>query len=335
MDLSQNFWKISEIFMAYSIAIRTLGTSGEKLIKELTSITTQTVPPEKVIVYIAEGYNRPTFQIGKEEYIWVKKGMVSQRALQYREIDSEYILLLDDDVELLPWSVEKMLAVLEENDADVVGADCFKNQEMSVKSKFFATITNWVVPHTDNNWAFKIYSHCSFSYLNKPEKKSYPSQSSCGPASLWRKEAFLALHIEDETFLDKLGFPYGEDLLMFNKVFQNGYNLRVHYDCGIEHLDGKSSSAAYHNNVQKFYVRAKGSFILWWRTCYQTRPCKIYVAFIYCVKIFWLFFVNVASAIALRNIKIPYLYLMAIWDAWHFVHSEEYKQIPLFNSYQR
>ena len=61
----------------YSIAIRTLGTSGEKFVRELESIKRQTVQPEKVVIYIAEGYKRPDYTIGKEEYVWVKKGMMN------------------------------------------------------------------------------------------------------------------------------------------------------------------------------------------------------------------------------------------------------------------
>ena len=85
---------------SYSIAIRTLGAAGDKFRMELESIITQTVQPERVMVYIAEGYPRPEFTVGREEYVWVKKGMVAQRALPYDDISSEYIMMLDDDVML-------------------------------------------------------------------------------------------------------------------------------------------------------------------------------------------------------------------------------------------
>lgn len=111
--------------MNYSVAIRTLGTNPELLKRELESIFRQTILPEKVIVYIAEGYKRPSFQIADEEYIWVRKGMVAQRALRYEEIESPYILLLDDDVELSPASAEKMLNAMLTYKADCVGADVF------------------------------------------------------------------------------------------------------------------------------------------------------------------------------------------------------------------
>ena len=315
------------------MAIRTLGTSGDKFVRELKSIYNQTVQPDKVVVYIAEGYPRPPIQIGAEEYVWVKKGMVSQRALPYREILSDYILLLDDDVELQPESVKKLLAVAEQEKADVVGADTFKNQELPLKSKLFASITNWVVPHSDTRWAFKIHAHSSFSYLNNPVRDYYPSQSCAGPASLWKRETLLKLHLEDETFLDRLGFPFGEDLLTFHKVYLNGYKLFIHYRSGIVHLDGKSSSGAYQKNVQKFYIRSKGSFILWWRTCYQVRRNKWWTMLIYSIKLSWLLWMNVAASVVMLNIKIPYLYIKGIKDAWNYVHSDEYKAIPLLNGY--
>jgi len=50
---------------SYSIAIRTLGTAGDKFRRELESLCAQTVQPEKVLVYIAEGYPRPDFTVGK------------------------------------------------------------------------------------------------------------------------------------------------------------------------------------------------------------------------------------------------------------------------------
>ena len=64
----------------YSIAIRTLGTAGEKFRQELESIVRQTVQPERVLVYVAEtsGVKFVDGSIGREEFRYVKKGMVAQ-----------------------------------------------------------------------------------------------------------------------------------------------------------------------------------------------------------------------------------------------------------------
>lgn len=321
--------------MTYSVAIRTLGTSGEYLVRELKSIKTQTLQPKKVMIYIAEGYPRPDFQIGNEEYVWVKKGMVAQRALLYTEIDSDFILLLDDDVELQPDSVERLFDAVEKEQADVIGADSFKNQDMPLKAKLFAILTNWVCPHLDKKWAFKMHSHGGFSYLNNPVNNYYPSQSCAGPASLWRKDVLLKLHLEDELFLDKLGFAFGDDLLEFHKVYVNGYKLMIHYKSGIVHLDGKSSSNAYHSNVNKFYVRSKGSFILWWRVCYQLSNKKLWTAMLFGLKLIWLLCINCVAVFQMRNFKVPYLYMKGIVDALKFVLSSDYTLIPKLDAYKR
>lgn len=81
----------------YSVAIRTLGKAGSMFQALIQSLKAQSVPPRKIIVYIAEGYELPG-RVADEEYIYCHKGMAHQRSLDYSEIDSEYILLCDDDI---------------------------------------------------------------------------------------------------------------------------------------------------------------------------------------------------------------------------------------------
>lgn len=316
----------------YSVAIRTLGTAGDKFKRELISLHQQTIMPEKIMVYIAEGYQRPDYTIGMEEYVWVKKGMMRQRALSYEEITSECIFLLDDDVEFAPDSAERMLKAMDEYGADCVGADTFKNQELSFKQKVFAALTNWVFPHNSSSeWAFKIHRHGSFSYNNNPTKEFYWSQSCAGPASLWKKGVFHSIKISDELWLESLGFPFGEDAVTFYKLYLNGYKLGILYDSGIENLDGKTSSGKYQQNLKKFYVRSKASYIIWYRTIYNlpTRNSldKFYTAILYGIKGLWLLLINICAGIRLLNIKIPYYYLLGIIDGIRYTKSESYNQL--------
>ena len=179
--------------MGYSVAIRTLGTSGEKFVRELKSIYNQTVQPEKVIVYIAEGYPRPSNQIGGEEYVWVKKGMVSQRALEYREIESDVILMLDDDVELALNSAERMLKAMEDNVADCIAADTFKNQEMTWREKLLAFLSNWVYARRDDGWAFKQNRDGSFSFNGNPRNSFCQTETFAGPCWMVKREVLKAV----------------------------------------------------------------------------------------------------------------------------------------------
>ena len=320
--------------MNYSIAIRTLGTSGEKFVRELESIKRQTVQPEKVIIYIAEGYPRPDFTIGKEEYVWVKKGMMRQRVLRYDEIDSPLIMLLDDDVELESDSAEKMIEALVKNNLDCLAAVTFRNYKISVAKKFYIALTNMIFPHWSDIWSVIIHSNGSFSYNNHPVKDVYLSQSASGPAALWRKQVFLNLRLEDELWLDNLRFAFGEDVLMFNKLYKNGFRLGAHYSCGIRHLNAQSSSRAFKGNKQRFHTRSMASFLIWYRTCYNLDSLpwwrKVWAVISYVIKFLWLFFIHLVSSVHFRSFRVVSNYVLGVIDGLKMIKTEEFKQIPNF-----
>jgi hypothetical protein len=143
---------------------------------------------------------------------------------------------------------------MEQYGADCVGADIFKNQDVSMFMKFYTAATNLVFPHYSNKWAFKIHRNGSFSYNNNPTRSFYLSQSSCGPASVWRKLVYRKLRLSDELWLDGMDYAYGEDALEFYKLYRNGYKLGVLYDSGIKNLSAGSASSAFHKSPNYFYT---------------------------------------------------------------------------------
>ena len=317
---------------SYSIAIRTLGTAGEKFRKELESICAQTVQPERVIVYIAEGYQQPQFTVGREEYRWVRKGMMAQRILDYDEITSDCILMLDDDVLLAPESAERMLRAMLEYNADCVGADVFQNHWMPLKTKLYAAITNLVFPHWSQDWAFKIHRNGSFSYNAHPKDAFYWSQSSGGPAAMWRKDAFQRLQMKDELWLEHLGFPYGEDALLFYKLHANSGRLGVLYDAGVTNLNAQSSSGAFRKSPEHIYVRTKASLMIWWRTCYKTGKdtagSRLLAALAFGFKTLWLVPVMAAASLIKRDKRFISSYFRGLRDGWKEVHSPTFRYLP-------
>ena len=318
--------------VTYSIAIRTLGTAGDKFRKELGSIAAQTVQPERVMVYIADGYERPDFTVGKEEYVWVRKGMMTQRVLPYDEIDSDCILMLDDDVQLAPDSADKLLRAMMENGADCVGADVFQNHRMPFRTKLYAALTNLVFPHHCRQWAFKIRRNGSFSYNANPKKPFYWSQSCGGPAMLWRKETFLQMHQQDELWLDKLGFAYGDDMLESYKLHLSTHRLGVLYDAGITNQDAQSSSGAFKKGPEYFHTRTKAMFMVWWRTCYKngkdTAWSRLLAGTAFSLKALWLIPVMTVAAIVKGNARILSSYFRGLRDGWKAVHTPEFKALP-------
>ena len=317
--------------LTYSIAIRTLGTSGEVFREELLSITRQSIQPERVLIYVAEGYSRPDYTIGREEYVWVKKGMVAQRILPYDEITSDVIFMLDDDVCLAPDSAERMLKAMEEYRADCVGVDTFKNHNMPVVKKIYAALTNLAFPHWSDKWAFKIHYNGSFSYNNRPTKSFYWSQSCAGNAVMLRMSIYRQLHFEDEMWLDDMPFAYNDDMVESYKIYKNRFRLGVLYDAGCEHLDSCSSSATFRKGTQWVHTRTMAMFIIWWRTIYQTMRKnslkKLFVAFYFITKVVWLSVVMCCASIVKFTPQYTILYINGLIDGWRFVHSDRFSSL--------
>jgi len=316
--------------MTYSVAIRTLGQNAVVLKRELESIARQTLQPEKVIIYIAHGYDRPTFQVGKEEYVWVKKGMVAQRALEYREIDSDVILMLDDDVELADDSAERMLRAMSEHGADCVAADTFKNQEMTLKQKLAAFVSNGVYARGDDGWAFKLCRNGTFSFNGSPKNAFCLTETFAGPCWMVKKSVLRAIRLEDELWLDGMGFSYGDDAVESYKLYVNGYKCGVLYDSGVKNLDAKTSSGVYHQGERKFYTRSYGMFVTWWRMIYASRDKRWLSALLFGLKAGWQMNIHLLMGLVALNMKIPYNYLKGMKEGWSFVHSDVYKAIPSY-----
>lgn len=321
--------------MIYSVAIRTLAKSLQTLQRELESISRQTVQPDKVVIYIAEGCPLPPFNVMGEIYITTPKGMVSQRAVDYAEVDSELVMLLDDDVELAPDSAKILIGQLKANRADCVAADTFGNHRMTFISKVKAAVGNWVFPRFDKKWAFKLHSNGSFSYINNPISECYPSQSAAGPAALWKKKSLLALDFKAETWLDQLGFAYGDDDLEFFKLHINGGRLFVSFNSGIKNLDAKTASTSFQANERKYYIRAMSNHIRWYRMQYQTRPLlrqRIKVGTSYWLKQAWVLMLHIGLSFVALDLCPLRHYLKGIKDGRAFIKSSEYRKIPEYKN---
>ena len=272
----------------YCVAIRTLGRAGEKYQRELSSLCRQTLQPRKILVYIAEGYPLPAETCGREEYVYVPKGMVRQRALQYGEIDTEWILLLDDDMELQPDSVERLFDALEQHRGDLIGADVFPNSQRPWKTELMMTLTGRMRARRDDGsgWANRVMPTGGFSYLRNPKQTVYRSETNSGNCLLIRKEDFLNIHFEDELWLDDMPYAMGDDQVMTYKLHLAGLRQLTHFDSGIRHLDAGSALDLPDRDSRRLYcdARYKRIFVSRFLLAPESslwRRLKIRVAFLY------------------------------------------------------
>ena len=257
--------------MNYTVVIRTLGTAGEYYQRTLDSLLEQTIKPQAIIIYIAEGYPIPKETIGIEQYIYVKKGMVAQRALQYDEVKSDYILFLDDDVYLPPNGVETLYSELLEHQAQVISPCVFYNHKVSWKSKIVQSLKGKEVTRiSDNRWAYKVLRTGGFSYNNHPTKPVYESTTNAGPCFFCKKEDFLKIKYEEELWLDETPYALPDDQVMFYKMHLCGLKILTSFDSGIVHLDAGSTMQASNEKVLKvIYSEFRNKTIFWYKYLYS------------------------------------------------------------------
>ena len=224
--------------MTYTAVIRTLGKAGVKYQQLLDSLCAQTVMPDRILVYIADGYPLPQETCGKEDYVYVKKGMVAQRALTYNEVETEYILFLDDDLFLPNDFIERLFEELKSNEADVVAPDIYPNASRGLKAEIMMTISGRMrARRGDKSEGYKVMHTSGFSYNKTPENKAYISQTNAGACFLCRKSDFLKINFHDELWLDQIGYAIGDDQIMFYKMYLSGLKQLTAFGTGIKHLD--------------------------------------------------------------------------------------------------
>ena len=313
--------------MNYTAVIRTLGTAGDKYQNLLKSLVLQTLQPLKIIVYIAEGYSIPQETVGIEQYVFVKKGMVAQRALNYDEVDTEYILFLDDDLEFPPDTVEKMFRLLNENKADVISPDIFPNAERPWKSR----ISMWIsarmnARQNDRYWGYKVMRSAGYSYNNAPCQDVYWSQTNAGACFLCRKSDFLRINFEEELWLDKVDYPLGEDQVMYYKMYKHGLKILTWYKHHFVHLDAGGNM--YPKKKKKIiYSDFRFKTIFWHRFIYLPEK-KIYLRFWDVLCIGYALGFTLGISLLKGNISVFKLKLKAIKDGISFLRSKAYQQLP-------
>lgn len=314
--------------MEYSVAIRTLGTAGEKYQRLLESLERQTVPPEQIVVYIAEGYPVPEETIGKEQYVYVKKGMVAQRALRYDEIDTEYILFLDDDLVLGPDTVESMYEAMMQSGADVVAPDIFRNSGRGMMSRMLMFLSGRMVArHDDGRWGYKVMRNAGYSYNRNPKKKVYMSQTNAGACLLCRKSDFLSIRFDEELWLDNQGYALGEDQTMYYKMYRKGLKVATLYDCDIEHLDA-GDNLNPERERRLIYADFRFKTIFWHRFIFMPeKSCLMKVWDCLCIG-YAIMFTLTVSLLKCRFSVLETKY-DAVRDACGFIRSPEYRSLPL------
>jgi len=312
----------------YIAVIRTLGQAGSKYWKLLNSLATQSIPPKSILVYIASGYPLPKETIGIEKYIYVEKGMLSQRALWYEEVDTEYMLFLDDDLEFPSDTVQRMFELLEMNKADVISPDIFSNADRSLKSEVMMTLSGRMCARrNDDTWGYKVMRTAGYSYNKTPTKEVYLSETNAGACFLCRKKDFLRVKLRDELWVDAMPYPLGEDQVMYYKMHRLGLKQLTWYNHSFKHLDGGGNMTP-EKESKRLYGDVYFKIVFWHRFILSPEKNKLLRIWSSLAISYMLAFTTISSLLRLRFdiLKVKY---NAIIEGVRFIKSEEYKRLPL------
>ena len=317
--------------MKYTAVIRTLGTAGEKYQQLLNSLQQQSIQPKDIIVYIAEGYPLPKETIGKERYVYVKKGMVAQRALHYDEVQTEYMLFLDDDLYLPPDFVEKMYLSLIGHKLDVISPDIYPNDKRPLKSELMMTISGRMSARRfDNVWGYKVKRTAGYSYNKNIKKTVYRSQTNAGACFFCKRDDFLKINFQEELWLDKMTYPIGEDQVMYYKMHLQGLRQATLYHSGIEHLDAGGNL----DNIdkQRRIVGADYFFrMVFWHRFIQSPETNIVKRFWNRICIDYFFNFGLLVSFLKRDKETLRIKKQSIQEGLAFLQSEEYLSVPTIN----
>lgn len=312
--------------ISYSVAIRTLGTAGDKFTKMIRSLESQSIPPERIIVYIAEGYPLPQ-RVGKEEYVNCPKGMVHQRALTYKEITSEYLLLCDDDVLFENNSVELLLEGLFTMQGDAISPNVYRNHQWSLKEKIIQAVFHGIYPDLFTKYAFRVRNSSFFSYHISPEQVM-ETQCFAGACVLLKKKVFLSISLQNEIWMDMFKYPLGEDLVFAYKLYRYGYRVLIHSNCGITHQDAQTSheTDSYKGYKDNCTIR----HLIWYRSIFQpdTKLKKVVDIASYYARWGFRYMVAILSRLFGRNNRSDHDSILALKDANQIIKSDFFSRIP-------
>ena len=262
--------------MEYSICIRTLGTAGEKYEKLIKSIKKLNIKPKEVIIVIPKGYELPNIKVDNQRVIYSKKGMLLQRIIGYEEAKTEYVLLLDDDVEFEGNLVNELMAPIVEEKCNVT-FPIYKDLLLQggIRGFISATTLSSIPDNKNKKYFVKIMLSGGYRYNNNLDnsKKHLYSESAPGMCVFAKREVLINSKLRDELWIDNVGYPLREDATLIYKAFLNNNKVIGVQGINIIHLDGGSNEN--NRNLKAAYANTYNQILFWNRFVYSNSKGKI------------------------------------------------------------
>lgn len=256
--------------MEYSICIRTLGRGGEKYKKLINSIKNLSIKPKEILIVIPKGYEPPKDRIESSTIVFSEKGMLLQRIIGYEKATSEYVLLLDDDVEFEPDMVEKLSKPVLEGKA----ALSFPIYEELLPQKGMkgavSALTLSAVPSLRGSSKYvKILPSGGYMYNRNYSNDDgwLYSESAPGMCVFGEREALLECCLREELWVENPGYALRDDAIVIYKAYLKARFAVAVMDIDIRHLDIGASEN--NRNLKAAYAATLNHIIFWHRFIFK------------------------------------------------------------------
>ena len=259
-------------YFSWSAVIRTCGDTGEKYVRTIQSILSQSIPPEEIVVVIPEG-STLDYISGKERIVYSKKGMVTQRAVGLKEARSEFLLVADDDVSFPPDFVERCYGYLNDKDLDCVLPGWGGTPVVySLKSRIKGFIRgDLYCSKKSSEWLDTVTLSAGHKvYVNSVSPdKVYLCQTGCFQLFFISKQAAERVHFEDDVWLEQgriSSYAFMDDQVFFYKLYRLrgriAYCQSVSY-CHLDAASGRKAKSKLEERRIRYYTDRRNRYIFW------------------------------------------------------------------------
>ncbi|MBV7440786.1 hypothetical protein KRX57_05080 [Weeksellaceae bacterium TAE3-ERU29] len=335
----------------YSVIIRTLGTAGQKYEKLLESLIKQTIKPTEILVVLPKGYKKPKEQIGIEKFIFSEKGMVQQRIMGIKKSNTDFLLIVDDDVKFGESFVENLFITKQKYNADCICPKMIEKTEnnFSLRNRFKSFLANLIMAFTGgayrskkkSKYKIKICSTGGFIVNTRESNEStIYTQSYNGACFFINRSSAIRLKYEEELWLDNVKYAWPDDQVFFYKLFLQGNKIIYNKSLSYYHLDAGASLTG--NNLSKkinqTFSISCNSTIFWHRFIYLPEKNKLKRVWKISCLIYRIInttlFTLFRNAFSKTNRKIISAHIKGYIQAYIYISSNRYKDIPKikFNS---
>lgn len=308
-------------YPSYTIAIRTLGKAGDKFLAQLDSIHRLVPAPASINVYIPYGYQEPDVPYDDVKFFRCDKGMVAQRALPFKEIETKWILFLDDDIIVPVDGVARLFKVAEEMSADCVSVD------HEVAGGCATVLKNIIIsgwwPHRDADTAFKVGLNGEYTYLRNPTRKEMSTECVCFQNFLVRKSVHLSIHFEEERWMDGFGYAIHDEVIYAQKLIGNKYRIVSCFANDFLHLDGKSGHLRPSARAEAKKLACR--FAAWHRNVFNTQRGGLWSAVAFASFITRQYLLRGMRCLTSGQPAFFWIAVAELLRAWRFVRSEAYR----------